>query len=126
MNALDRLRLLRDTLPTSGSVVLTRDALSELLGESTPETHAPEAAADLTVEEIGEQLNRAPNTVRNWIRAGDLRAYRFGKEYRCTRAALEEFIQAQRDGKREIAGNRGTAGKPADLGRWRQVRNKAA
>ena len=85
MDALNRLRLLRDTLPTSGSVVLTRDALSELLGEAEPKDVGahPLSAADLTVEQVAERMGRAPGTVRDWIRAKKLRAYPFnGKEYR--------------------------------------------
>ena len=122
MNALDRLRLLRDTLPPSGSVVFTRGALSELLGESEPETHASETAADLTVEQIADRLNRKPNTVRDWIRAGKLDAYSFnGKEYRVTPAALHAYLQAQREGKQASK----PAGKAANLGSWRNLRKAA-
>ena len=124
MNPLNRLRLLRDTLPTSGSVVLTCDALSELLGESPAGDvqHATQSA-DMTVEQVAERFGCRPGTVRDWIRAEKLRAYIFGKEYRVTPAALEEFIQAHREGQREPAKRQS---KPVGLGGWRRVRDKAA
>ncbi len=58
-----------------------------------------EAKVDLTVEQVAEKLGRAPSTVRDWIRAGRLRAYKMmGREYRITPAALEEFIESERRG----------------------------
>ena len=125
MDAITRLRLLRDGLTTDGTVTFTRNSLSELLGE-TPAGDVQHATqcADLTVEQIAERFGRSPGTVRDWIRAKKLRAYPFsGKEYRVTPAALEEFIQAQREGKQEPAKRQG---KPVDLGGWRRVRDKAA
>ena len=119
VNALDRLRLLRDTLPAHGSITLNREALSELLGEAQPEQSAPAPTADLTVEEVGAELRRSPSRVRDFIRAGELRAYKFGKEYRVTRAALDAFVEAQRAGRSD----RSTAGERVNLGRWRTIRN---
>ncbi len=47
---------------------------------------------DLTVSEVAERFSRSPCTVRAWIRAGLLRAYKFrGREYRIPSSALEEF-----------------------------------
>jgi excisionase family DNA binding protein len=44
-----------------------------------------------TVEEVAERLDLHVKTVRRFIREGRLPAKRIGKEYRITRAALEEF-----------------------------------
>jgi excisionase family DNA binding protein len=123
VNLQDRLRLLRDTLPANGAVTFTRADLSELLGEvDASETVSLAKPADLTVTEIATELKRSPNRIRDYIRNGELKAYTFGRELRCTRAALDAFIEAKRAGKREIAG---TQGKAADLGRWRNVRPAA-
>ncbi len=121
MNIEDRLRLLRDHLPAGGSVTFTRADLSELLGEAEPVSTGVDKPGDLTVEEIAVELKRSPNRVRDFIRSGALKAYTFGREYRCTRAALEAFMDAQREGKREPA----APGKRADLGGWRKVRPAA-
>ena len=117
--------MLRDGLTTDGTVTFTRNSLSELLGElPAGEVQPVTQPADLTVEQVGEKLGRRPGTVRDWIRAGKLRAYMFGKEYRVTPAALEDFIQAQREGKPDRTAKQ--PAKVADLSRWRQVRDKAA
>jgi excisionase family DNA binding protein len=50
-----------------------------------------------TVDEVAERLNLHVKTVRRFIRAGRLPAKRIGKEYRITRAALEEFSGASPD-----------------------------
>jgi excisionase family DNA binding protein len=45
----------------------------------------------LTVDEVAGRLNLHAKTVRRFIREGRLPAKRIGKEYRITRAALDEF-----------------------------------
>jgi excisionase family DNA binding protein len=50
-----------------------------------------------TVDEIAERLNLHVKTIRRFIREGRLPAKRIGKEYRITRAALEEFAGAPAD-----------------------------
>ena len=41
--------------------------------------------------------DRSPQTVRRWIREGELDAYSLrGREYRITGAALQEFIARER------------------------------
>jgi excisionase family DNA binding protein len=47
-----------------------------------------------TAEEVAARLNLHVKTVRRFIRDGKLRAKRIGKQYRITRAALEEFAGA--------------------------------
>jgi excisionase family DNA binding protein len=122
VNLQDRLRLLRDTLPANGAVTFTRGDLSELLGEvDASETVSALTPGDLTVAEIAAVLKRSPNRVRDVIRSGELKAYHFGRELRCTRAALDAFIEAKREGKREPT----PPGKRADLSRWRKVRPAA-
>lgn len=44
-----------------------------------------------TVDEVAERLNLHVKTVRRIIREGRLPAKRIGKEYRITRAALDDF-----------------------------------
>ena len=121
MNPISQLRAAVAAIP-SGSLIPVDWVRDQLAGEGEPSTSAP--SADLTVEQVAERFGRSPGTVRDWIRAGKLRAYPFnGKEYRVTPAALEEFHQAQREGKQEPAKQQS---KPVDLGGWRRVRGKAA
>jgi excisionase family DNA binding protein len=112
----DRLLALRDTLPEGGSVVLTRAALDEMLVNEPAENSEPDNGPDYTVSEIAVRFDRAPQTVRDWIKSGKLRGYLFnGREYRVTRHALAEFEEKQRQGRET---------KPvatSDLGAWRRV-----
>jgi len=88
----DRLELLIDGMPKDSAVTLTVEQLQEWLGATDQA-----AEVDLTVADIAAQLERSPVTVRAWIRTGDLRAYSFrGREYRITRQAFNEFLEAQR------------------------------
>ena len=47
----------------------------------------------LTVEEVAAELRIHPETVRAWIRTGELDALDIGREYRIYRADLNDFIQ---------------------------------
>ncbi len=49
----------------------------------------------LSPEEVGERLGVSVYTVRRWIKAGQLRAFRPGKEYRIQESDLEEFLRAR-------------------------------
>lgn len=70
--------------------------------------------ADLTVEEAGLELGRAPSTIRGWLGSGELRGYRMkGREWRIPRAALREFLEAQRG---DTPAETNVEG---DLGAWR-------
>lgn len=44
-----------------------------------------------SAEQVAELLNLHVKTIRRYLRDGRLKAKRIGKEYRVTRAALEEF-----------------------------------
>lgn len=46
-----------------------------------------------TLKEIEDLLHVTRRTLYNWIKSGQLKAFRIGKEWRVTKDALEEFIQ---------------------------------
>ena len=48
-----------------------------------------------TVDEVSEKLKLNPETVRNFIRRGELEAYKFGKTYRIDGEDLERFLQTK-------------------------------
>jgi excisionase family DNA binding protein len=50
----------------------------------------------LSVEEIADELGVNPETVRVWIRSGELVALSIGKGYRISRADLDDFIRRRR------------------------------
>ena len=54
----------------------------------------------LTVAQVAEQLQVHPETVRVWIRTGELEAMDIGGEYRISRADLNDFIQRRKTGKK--------------------------
>lgn len=47
----------------------------------------------LTVEDIAEELEEKPNSVREWIRSKKLTAYKFGRRLKVKREDLEKFIE---------------------------------
>jgi excisionase family DNA binding protein len=49
----------------------------------------------LSPQEVGERLGASVYTVRRWIKAGDLPAFKPGKEYRVRQSDLEEFLRAR-------------------------------
>ncbi len=118
----ERLRTIAEALPEGASITLSSEALRSLL-----ETDADESstlAHDMTVEQVAMHLERAPQTVRRWIREGDLEAYSFrGREYRITAAALQDFIARQ-----QTAPDRTPSTPPVhlanQLGAWRSVRSQ--
>ena len=123
MDVIARLQILRDSLPSNGSVTFTRADLCELLGEQPAEKEKEGVPIrDLTVHEVASITGRKPNTVRDWIRAGKLDAYQFnGREYQITRSSLEKYLEEQRKGKHK----RTEPKTRTNLGRWREVRNAA-
>ena len=50
----------------------------------------------LSVEDIADELGVNPETVRVWIRSGELVAFSIGKGYRISRADLDDFIRRRR------------------------------
>lgn len=51
----------------------------------------------LTVHEVAERLRMHPVTVRNWLREGRLRGYRFGSDkmgWRVKASDLDTFIES--------------------------------
>lgn len=50
----------------------------------------------VTPSEVAALLRVDPRTVRNWIHGGDLRACRFGSQWRVERLELEAFIRRHR------------------------------
>lgn len=46
-----------------------------------------------TIFEVSEYLKMVPEVIRRYIRAGKLKAVKFGKEYRVKEADLKEFIE---------------------------------
>ena len=60
----------------------------------------------LSVQDVADELGINPETVRVWIRSGELVAYSIGKGYRISHADLEDFIQRRRtDYKKRHEGN---------------------
>jgi excisionase family DNA binding protein len=54
----------------------------------------------LTVEEVARQFRVTPETVRTWIRSGELDAVDVGGKYRIYRADLDDFKERRRTGKK--------------------------
>jgi excisionase family DNA binding protein len=50
----------------------------------------------LTVEEVANELRVHPETVRQWIRDGELIALDISKEYRILQSDLDAFIAKRR------------------------------
>lgn len=50
----------------------------------------------LSVEDIANELGVNPETVRVWIRSGELVALSIGRGYRISRADLDDFIMRRR------------------------------
>jgi len=58
----------------------------------------------LTVEEVAKRLRVSPETVRMWIRTGELDAIDVGK-YLIYPADLEDFKERRRTGRKRRKGN---------------------
>jgi len=74
--------------------------------------------ADLTVEEVAEELGRAPSTIRGWCGAERfLGAYRLrGREWRVPRESVRRMLDQERDGGPTEERDPETV----DLGTWRR------
>jgi excisionase family DNA binding protein len=49
----------------------------------------------LSLQEVGDELGVSDQTVRRWVKAGVLAAYKPGKEYRIKGSDLEEFLKTR-------------------------------
>jgi excisionase family DNA binding protein len=49
----------------------------------------------ISLQDVGDALGVDVQTVRRWIKAGRLRAFKPGKEYRVRKADLEEFLRTR-------------------------------
>jgi excisionase family DNA binding protein len=49
----------------------------------------------LSLQDVGDELGVSDQTVRRWVKAGVLAAYKPGKEYRIKGSDLEEFLQTR-------------------------------
>jgi excisionase family DNA binding protein len=94
MNLVERLGRMVDGLPDEAGITLAVSAIKGWLdGPIVVER-------DMNVSEVAKFFGKSEDTVRRWIRAGDLRAYLLGKAYRITRSAMEEFqAKARRSGR---------------------------
>ncbi len=50
----------------------------------------------LTVEEVAKRLKVKEFTIRDWIRKGELPAYKVGRDYRIRKEDFEEFLKKRR------------------------------
>ena len=50
-----------------------------------------------TLKEIEELLQVTRRTLYNWLKAGKLKAFRVGREWRVTKESLEQFIKTGTD-----------------------------
>lgn len=50
----------------------------------------------LTISEVAEKLQVSEKTVRNWVEAGKLEAFRFGQAYRIRTEDFDNFVEASR------------------------------
>ena len=92
MKLADRLTRMIDGMPDGAMISLPVDTVRDWLNKN-----GSGLDQDLTVDDVAKFFDRSPVTIRAWIRAGRLRAYRFhGREYRVCESALEEFQQQQR------------------------------
>lgn len=49
-----------------------------------------------SLEEVAERLGVSERTVRRWVKAGDLPAYKPGREYRIKPVDLDEFLEERK------------------------------
>jgi excisionase family DNA binding protein len=47
----------------------------------------------LSVEQIAEDLNFDPETVRRWLRMGELKGYKFGRPWRVKQSDFDKFCE---------------------------------
>jgi excisionase family DNA binding protein len=124
-----RLRLLADALPDDGAVTLTAASLRAWLAEDSrgDREEAGKPLADLTVEQLADELGRSGSTIRGWLGEGVFpHAYKLrGKEWRIPRADVKQYLERQQ---RPAAEEQEREARPGsdDLGSWRNHMKKAS
>jgi excisionase family DNA binding protein len=109
----DRLRRMAEAVPPGGAVVVPRDWLETELRALVPTL---EDGADLTVDQVAEQLRRPVSTIRGWLEGGRFAgAYKCGRVWRVPRRALDAR-RVTPVAEREIS----------RLAAWRSVRRSGA
>ena len=115
MTLAERLRSIASALPSDASAVtFTRADLLALVERETDE--APTISLrDLSVEEVAEQVGRAPSTVRGWLTSGALRGYKLnGRDWQVPAAALADYLAPK-------AVSSGSERSKVDITAWRKV-----
>jgi excisionase family DNA binding protein len=113
-----RLRVLAESLPSSGAVVFTKTDLEELIEPTAPSVQPASDQPDPTVAQVAERYGKNPQTVRDWINSGKLKAYKLrGREWRIR----PEDLERQRRGDSEAQ----TTSASPPLGAWRDQRTRA-
>lgn len=51
----------------------------------------------LTLKEIATELKYHIETIREWVREGQLTAYKMGKDYRVKRSDLDKFLAEKKN-----------------------------
>ena len=51
----------------------------------------------MTVQQVAEELDMHPETIRRKIKAGDLKAYTTGRSYRISEEQLLEFLERNKE-----------------------------
>ena len=97
MNLLEWARQAVAILPSDSSAVTISRADLKALVDGTGEARSPAPPArDLSVEEVAEEVGRAPSTVRGWLIAGELRGYKLNRrDWRVPRADLQAYLEGQ-------------------------------
>jgi excisionase family DNA binding protein len=52
----------------------------------------------LSLQDVADELGISVQTIRKWVKAGELAAYKPGKEYRIKSGDLEEFLKTREVG----------------------------
>jgi hypothetical protein len=101
-------------------LTVTVELLRAALEDDQPVDQARSTAGDLTLEEVADQVHRAPSTVRGWLNAGLVAgAYKLrGRDWRVPPSALAMFLR-QQDAE---GGPVPAPPKPARLDAWRDLR----
>ncbi len=61
-------------------------------------SNAPTSKPFFSITDVAAHLDVNPRTIRRWVDKGDLVAHRFGRQLRISRADLEAFVRARREG----------------------------